>query len=84
MKGFFMLMSRPAERTHRYGEVYSFEPGPSDVVIFGSLATVKEIMKRNSGLFLGPTEGGADGSRRLVARVRVGPITVSIEFGTVG
>ena len=45
MKGFFMLMSRPAERTHRYGEVYSFEPGPSDMVIFGSLATVKEIIR---------------------------------------
>ena len=43
-------VSRFAEWTRQYGEIYSLRLGSSNVVILGSVAAVKEVVEKNSGL----------------------------------
>jgi len=47
---FIQLVSRFVEWTGQYGEIYSIKLGSGNVVILGSVAAVKEIMEKNSGL----------------------------------
>ena len=50
MKNPLVSVSRFTEWTRQYGEIYSLKLGSSNVVILGSVAAVKEIMEKKSGL----------------------------------